>query len=133
MYRRRTRHRPVGRKMLKFILLAFISFPALACSNLFVEGSLAVDGQTWKFGHKLRGIGKEDSFQAGPYLIAMTYVYPDTGYVVRYKVEEKKGTTLTLITKGEEDEIELNKTREIMAKGETGQPNSIIILKLKDI
>ncbi len=135
MYRRRTRDRPVSRKMLKFIIFisVLISFPALACTNLFVEGSLAVDGQSWKFGHKLRGIGKEDSFQAGPYIIAMTYIYPDKGYVVRYKVEEKKGASLTLITKGEEEEIELNKSREIMAKGETGQPNSIITLKLKDI
>lgn len=115
------------------MLIMLITFPALACTNLFVEGRLAVDGQTWKFSHKHRGLGKEDTFQAGPYIISMTLTYPEEGYLVRYKVEEKKGTTLTLVTKGEEDEIELHKSRDIMAKGEPGQPNSIITLKLKDI
>jgi hypothetical protein len=121
--------------MLKSITLLFalVTFPALACTNLFVEGKLAVDGQTWKFGQKLRGLGKEDSFQVGPYLIAMTLTFPDKGYRVRYKIEEKKGLTLTMVTHGEEDEIELNKTRDIMARGLEGQPNSIITLKLKDI
>lgn len=119
--------------MLKFIFALLVSFPALACTNLFVEGKLAVDGQTWKFSQKLRGIGKEDSFQVGPYIIAMTFTYPENSYRVKYKVEEKKGTTLTMVTKGEEDEIEPNQSRDIMAKGETGQPNSIITLKLKDI
>lgn len=133
MYWRRTRDRPVGRKMLKYLFLMFITFPALACTNLFVEGKLAVDGQTWKFSQKLRGLGKEDSFQVGPYLVAMTFTYPDKGYRVRYKVEEKKGITLTTVTHGEEDEIEMNKSRDIMARGEAGQPNSIITLKLKDI
>lgn len=133
MYRCRTRDSPVGRKMLKLIILTLFSFPALACSNLFVEGKLAVDGQTWKFNQKMRGIGKENSFQVGPYIIAMTFTYPDKGYFVRYKIEEKKGTSLNLVTKGEEDEIELNQSRDIMARGVEGQPNSIITLKLKDI
>lgn len=133
MYRRRTRDCPVGRKMLKLIFALFITLPSFACTNLFVEGKLAVDGQTWKFNQKLRGIGKEDSFQVGPYIVAMTFVYPDKSYLMRYKVEEKKGTSLTMITNGEEDEIELNKSRDIMAKGLEGQPNSIITIKLKDI
>jgi hypothetical protein len=119
--------------MLKYILLILVSFPAISCTNLFVEGKLAVDGQTWKFNQKLRGIGKEEAFQVGPYIIAMTFTYPENSYRLRYKIEEKKGTTLTMVTKGEEDEIETNKSRDIMARGEEGQPNSIITLKLKDI
>ena len=133
MYRCRSGNCPFGGKMLKFIFLLLFTFPALACSNLFVEGSLSVDGQTWKFTRKLRGLAKEDSIPAGPYIIAMTVTHPDTGLFVRYKVEEKKGTSLVLVTKGEEEELELNKGREVMAKGEQGQPNSIITIKLKDI
>lgn len=119
--------------MLRFIFLLFISLPAFSCTNLFVEGSLAVDGQTWEFSRKLRGIGKEDSIPAGPYIIAMTVTHPESGLFVRYKVEEKKGTSLVLVTKGTEEELVLNKPRDIMARGEQGQPNSIITLKLKDI
>lgn len=119
--------------MLKLFLFLLITFPAIACSNLFVEGTVAVDGETWKFNRKLRGLAKEDSIQAGPYILAMTVTHPEGGLFVRYKLEEKKGNSLTLVTKGEEEEIELNKNREIMAKGEQGQPNSIITIKLKDI
>ena len=119
--------------MLKFLFVFLFTVPAFACSNLFVEGSLAVDGQTWKFSRKLRGLAKEDLIPAGPYIIAMTVTHPENGLFVKYKVEEKKGTSLVLVTKGEEDELELNKGREIMAKGEQGQPNSIITIKLKDI
>lgn len=133
MYRSRTGNCPLGGKMLKFILLILISFPALACTVLHVEGNLSVDGQSWKFSRKMRGLGKEDSIPVGPYILSMTLTHPDKAYLVRYKVEEKKGTTLSLVTKGEEEDVEMNKSREIFARGETSQPNSIITIKLKDI
>nr|AIA17975.1 Unknown Function [uncultured bacterium] len=117
--------------MLKFIFAMLITFPALACSGFQVDGKLSVDGQTWKFSRKFH-LGTEEMIPAGPYIIAMTYTYPENGYRVRYKIEEKKGITLTMVTRGEDDEIEMNKTRDIMAKGETGQPNSIITIKLSE-
>lgn len=49
-----------------------------------------------------------------------------------YKVEEKKGLKLILVTKGEED-IKEKKPNTIYAKGEEGQPHSIITIQLNDI
>jgi phosphopentomutase len=117
--------------MLKFLFVLFMTFPALACSGFNVEGKLAVDGQTWKFARKFH-LGSEEKIPAGPYIISMTFTYPEIGYRVRYKIEEKKGTTLTTVTNGDDDELELGKTRDIMAKGEQGQPNSIITIKLQE-
>ena len=118
--------------MLKMIFAFFITLPVFACSGFLVEGKLAVDGQTWKFSRKFR-MGAEEMIPAGPYIISMAFTYPEAGYLAKYKVEEKKGTSLVLVTKGEEDEVEMDKSRDIMAKGEQGQPNSIITIKLKDI
>jgi hypothetical protein len=118
--------------MLKFIFLLLITLPAFACTGFLVEGKLAVDGQTWNFSRKFK-MGQSEMIPAGPYIISLAFTYPESGYLARYKVEEKKGTTLTTVTKGEEDQIQMEKSRDIMARGETGQPNSIITLKLKDI
>ncbi len=132
MYWRGSGHRPIGGKMLKFLFLLFLSFPALACLGVNVEGKLAVDGQTWKMSQKF-DLGKEYSVPMGPYILSMTVTHEGKTFLSKYKVEEKKGTKLVLVTKGEEEEIELGKSRDIMAKGEEGQPNSIITINLKDI
>lgn len=118
--------------MLKYLLAFFISFPALACLGVNIDGKLAVDGQTYKFNRTVK-LAQEDLIPAGPYIISVTVTHPEDGLFMKYKVEEKKGTTLTLITKGEEEEIEIGKARDIMAKGEPNQPNSIMTIKLKDI
>ncbi len=118
--------------MLRFIFCLLISIPVFACTGVNVEGKLAVDGQTWKMNMNI-AMGKDISVPMGPYIFTMKLIHPEGGYLVKYRLEEKKGTTLTLVTKGEEEEIELNKSRDIMARGEEGQPNSIITLRLKDI
>ena len=48
-------------------------------------------------------------------------------------LKEKKDNKLILVTQGEEEDIHEDKKREIFAKGETGQPNSIITIKLTNI
>jgi hypothetical protein len=97
-----------------------------------VEGKLAVDGQTWKFNRKFH-LGQEEIVPAGPYIVSMTFTYPENGYRAKYKIEEKKAASLVLITKGDEDDIVIGKSRDIFARGETGQPNSIITVQLKEI
>ncbi|MFL5783061.1 MAG: hypothetical protein ACJ76H_00545 [Bacteriovoracaceae bacterium] len=118
--------------MLKILFLFFITFPALACSGFLVEGKLSVDGQNWKFNRKFK-LGQEEMVPAGPYIVSMTFTYPENGYRAKYKIEEKKGTSLVLITRGEEDDLVTGKSRDIFARGETGQPNSIITVQLKEI
>lgn len=118
--------------MLKYLFIVFLSLPSFACSGFLVEGKYAVDGQTWKFSRKFH-LSSEEMIPAGPYIISMTVTYPDSGYFVKYKVEEKKGMALSLVTVGTEEELEMKKSRDIMARGEKGQPNSIITLQLKEI
>ncbi len=118
--------------MLKFIFFILISFPALACLGVNAEGKLAVDGQTWEMNQNFT-LGNEQSIPLGPYIFSMTVSHSGKLYRAKYKLEEKKGTKLILITKGEEDELTTGKITDIMAQGEKGQPHSIITLKLKEL
>jgi len=51
---------------------------------------------------------------------------------LKYSLIEKKRLTHTLVTKGE-DIIKEKATKEIFAKGEEGQPHSIITIKITHI
>lgn len=132
MYRSRPGHCPIGGKMLKFLFLFLVSFPALACLGVNVDGKVAVDGQTWKINQTFT-FGREQSVRMGPYILSMTLSHSKTDFRVKYKLEEKKENRLLTVTRGEETEIDLNTPRDIMAKGVEGQPNSIITLTLRDI
>jgi hypothetical protein len=128
------RNRSIGGKMLRkiFILsLILLSFNAFACWK--VDGSFAVDGETWKINQKFDH-NQEYMFPMGPFILKLT-LKPgkDKKQTLVYAVHEKKGTTLTLVTKGEEEAIKVNESRDIYAKGEEGQPNSIITVKLTNI
>lgn len=106
----------------------FASMNVLACWR--IEGSVAVDGETYKLDFKADH-GKEYIFPMGVFIYKMTV---DKGkekgkQLVKYVLQEKKKTALTLITKGEE-EVSEGKSEDIYAKGEEGQPNSIITIKL---
>lgn len=132
MYRRWSGHRPIGGKMLIKLFtvgLLTLSLNAFACWK--VEGSLAVDGETWKINQKFEH-NKEYILPMGPFILKMT-IKPGKTQTINYVVQEKKGTVLTLVTKGTEDEIKVGEARDIYAKGEEGQPNSIIIVKLTNI
>lgn len=127
-------NRSIGGKMLKKLFitsLILFSVNALACWK--VEGSFAVDGETWKINNKFDH-GKDYSFPMGTFILTMKFrTEKDKTKTLEYKVQEKKGTGLTLVTEGEEEAIKVGETREVYAKGKEGQPNSIIIVKLTDI
>lgn len=98
-----------------------------------MEGSFAVDGETWKIDNKVEH-NKEHIFPAGNFIVKLTVKPQDKKLnTVSWVVHEKKGNSLVLVTKGVEEDVVAGKTREIYAKGEEGQPNSIIIITLKDI
>lgn len=132
MYRSRSGHGPIGGKMLKFLFLFLFSFPAFACLGVNVDGKVAVDGQTWKMNQTFT-FGREYGIMMGPYILSMTITHSKMDFTVKYKLDEKKGLKLVRVTEGVEEEVDLNTSRDIMAKGLEGQPNSIITLKLKDI
>lgn len=116
-------------KFLAFLLL-LLSFNTFACWK--VDGSLAVDGETYKFNQKIDH-DKEYSFPMGSFILNMMIVSGKSKtHVVKYSVSEKKGIKLTLVTK-DEDEVTEGSLKEIFAKGEEGQPNTIITLKLNNI
>lgn len=118
------------RKILVLSLLTF-SFNAFACWQ--VDGSLAVDGETFKFNQKIEH-KKEYLFPLGNFILRFTlYQVDKNNSTMKYVVEEKKNLKLQLITKGEEENIKENVKRDIFAKGEEGQPNSIITVKLRNI
>lgn len=112
------------------LFLFLVSFNAFACLNM--EGSLAIDGETFKFNQKCDQ-SKVYSFPLGSFILNIT-VGPKKGKVhtVKYSVFEKKGIKLTLVTKGD-DEVTEGAIKEIFAKGEANQPNTIITLKLNNI
>lgn len=125
-------HRPIGGKMLvKFFTAALLmlSLNAFACWK--VDGSLAVDGETWKINQKFEH-NKEYVFPMGTFILKLL-IKPGKTQTLNYVVQEKKGTSLTLITQGSEDDIKVGESRDIYAKGEEGQPNSIITVKLTNI
>lgn len=134
MYWSGTRNRGIGGKMLKTLLVLFtlvFSLSAFACWK--VEGSFSVDGETWKINNKFEH-NKEYIMPAGNFIVKLT-LKPEEKNMSKltYVVHEKKGTTLSLVTEGEEEAIKEGETRDIYAKGKEGQPNSIITVKLTNI
>lgn len=107
-----------------------MSFSALACFK--ATGSFAVDGEKWKIDHKVEP-HKEYIFPMGTFILKMTIKPNKDKHDVLYVVQEKKGTTLLKVTEGIEEEVVIGQSRDIFAKGEEGQPNSIITIKLIDI
>jgi hypothetical protein len=98
-----------------------------------MEGSFAVDGETWKIDNKVEH-NKEHIFPAGNFIVRLTVKPQDKKLnSLSWTVHERKANSLVLVTKGTEEDIEAGKSREIYAKGEEGQPNSIIIVKLTNI
>lgn len=117
-------------KKLFFISLILMSFNTLACWK--VEGTLAVDGETWKINQKFDH-NKEYSFPMGTFILNMSILPGGKNkHKLKYSLIEKKGLTHTSVTKGE-DLIQEKETKEIFAKGEEGQPHSIITIKITHI
>lgn len=112
------------------VMLMFFSFSSFAgCNCWTAEGSLGVDGETWKFNQRFEN-KKEYIFPMGTFILKMKVNRGEKNvHTFVYVVQEKKGITLTDITEGDE-EIKEGVDREIFAKGKPGQPNSIIAIKL---
>jgi hypothetical protein len=98
-----------------------------------VGGSFAVDGETWKINNKFDH-NKDYIFPMGSFILKlMIKPSPNKKSSLFYTVHEKKGTTLVLVSEGEEENIVEGESRDIYAKGRPGQPNSIITIKLTHI
>lgn len=126
----------IGGKMLKKLLIVItfmFSFSALACWKL--EGSVGIDGETYKLNQKVDH-DKEYILPMGAFIFKMTVSTNQENKKLKnmkYVVQEKKGTSLILVTSGEEEDIEVGKAKEIYAKGEEGQPHTVMTIKLTDI
>jgi hypothetical protein len=113
-------------KKLISIFVLFVSFEALAC--LHITGSVSIDGESWKLNSKIEN-NKEYIFPMGSFIFKMTM----KDSTLRYVIQEKRQNTLVLVTQGEEQDIKKNVQKDIYAKGEEGQPHSIITIKLTKI
>lgn len=125
-------NRRFGRKMLKklfFISGILLSLNVLACWRL--EGSFAVDGETWKINQKIDH-NKEYVFPMGAFILNLNVQKEKKVKILRYKIQEKEGIKLNLVSQGEE-EVKENETNTIFAKGEENRPQSIITVKLINI
>jgi pyridoxine 5'-phosphate synthase PdxJ len=120
---------------MKKLMLLMCLFSVSAFANWQTEVALGIDGQTWKIENAKIEEGKEVTIALGNYILKMTIKKStqEAGLDVLYTVNEKKGEKLILVNKGD-DILEIGqKMNEIFAKGETGQPNSMITLKMKKI
>ena len=118
-------------KKISTIFFLFFSVNAFSC--WIAEGSFSTDGEVWKFNQKFEH-NKEYIIPAGEFSVHLVLVEknkkPD---ILKYEIKQKKGLKLELISKGEEEDLELSQVRDIFAKGEEGKPNSIITIKLSKI
>jgi hypothetical protein len=117
---------------LLLLLLSLFSFQALA--DWESELTLGIDGETFKKEKVTFINAKETSLTLDRFLLKMTLskAKEEKSVMVKYSLHEKKGEKMTLVTKGE-DELEDQPTNDIFAKGEKGQPNTILTLKMKQI
>lgn len=103
-------------------------------ANWQVEVALGIDGETWKIEQAKFEDGKDQTLNIGNYIVKMTIKRTKEEKVlsINYQVEEKKGDKNLLISKGE-DLMEDRPKNDIFAKGEKGQPHTILSLKMKPL
>ncbi len=115
---------------LMIIFLFLFSFKAIACWEL--KGSIAIDGETFTIQQKVNH-AKDYSFPIGTFIFNLKIITGKAkAHTLTYSLFEKKQAKLILVTNGEEEILE-QKTKEIFAKGESGQPNSILTFILNHI
>jgi hypothetical protein len=114
-------------KIFAILFLFFLSLPVLACWK--IEGTLGIDGETFKFGQKIEH-GKDYSIALGTFIMNLKMNEMKQKKInLSFTVQERKENKLVLITNGKEM-INENKVKNIYAKGEPGQPHSIITIKI---
>jgi antitoxin component YwqK of YwqJK toxin-antitoxin module len=115
---------------LLIIIIFLFSVQASACWEL--KGTIAVDGETFTIQQKVNH-AKDYSFPFGTFIFNFKIITGKAkNHTITYSLVEKKQAKLNLITTGE-DEISEQKKKEIYAKGEQGQPNTIFTFFLKHI
>jgi hypothetical protein len=134
VHRSRSGNRPFRGKMLKnifLVLFILISLDAVACWR--IDGTFAIDGETFKINHKIDD-GKDYSFPFKTFILSLNLrTEKDQSKTLVYKIQEKKGISLFLVSEGEEEAIKVGESKDVYAKGKEGQPNSIITVRFKDI
>ena len=117
-------------KIFAILSLIFLSLPVLACWK--IEGTLGIDGENFKFDQKIEH-GKEYSLPLGTFIMNLKMNETKKKKInLSFTVQERKDNKLVLITTGKEI-ISGNKVKDIYAKGEPGQPHSIITIKITHI
>jgi len=134
VHRSWSRNCTIGGKMLKKISTIFFLFFSLnAFSCWIAEGSFSTDGEVWKFNQKFEH-NKEYIIPAGEFSLHLVLLEKNKKpATLKFEIKQKKGLKLELVSKGEEEDLELNQLRDFFAKGEEGRPNSIITIKLSKI
>lgn len=121
---------------MKIFLFLLLLLPLnLWATGWQVEVGLGIDGETWKLEREKFMDGKEQTLNMGKnYVLKLTIKKgtQDKSLEITYVLHEKKGDKLILVNKGD-DVVEEVMSKDIYAKGEPNQPNSIITLKLKNL
>ncbi len=108
---------------MKTIVFLFTLFPFYAMA-LTLAGQVSIDGEDFEFKKKI-SLGKESVFPMNSFLYKVTVIrLENKKYQAKFNLFEKD----KLVTKGEE--FITGEGKYIYAKGEQGQPNSIITLKI---
>jgi hypothetical protein len=111
-----------------FLCLILITFSFKAWSCWKVSGTIAVDGQNWDFTQSKMESGKTISFPLGPYIFNLTgYPKKDLPIKFEYELLEKQGSSLVAVTQGSEI-VKPEKKSDILARGNSGQPHTIITI-----
>jgi hypothetical protein len=111
-----------------FILLCLLPFSSWA--NWKADLTLGVDGETMKAEKQVFVDGKETTVTMGNYILKLTLKNTKVpkNIDIDYVVQEKKAQKLILVNKGQ-DVVENELSKDIFAKGEPNQPNTIITFK----
>lgn len=116
---------------MKLLLTLLCLFPLLSFADWKADVSLAVDGETFEAKDVTLKNGKETLSKVGDYSLKLTLkeIKNEKNLDVTYVVEQKSPKYI-LVNKGS-DLIGATGSNDIYAKGEAGQPNTIITLKFK--
>ncbi len=123
----------ISGKMLKiFLLISFSLVSSNSYGCLIGKGSLSIDGEIFPLHQKFEP-KKKYLFPAGSFLLQIRLVEKGKKLKLSYVIKEKRGTTLMIISRGDEEDMEEGQEREIFAKGLPGKPNSIISFTFEHI
>ena len=118
--------------MLRILIISSFFFCLNSYACWLARGDFSIDGEAFPILQKFDK-GKDYVISGGTFLLHLRLQKKEQKLSLTYSLEERKGTKLILITKGEEQSIAPGKHKEIFAKGLPGQPHSIISLTFENI